>query len=57
MQQPSFNNFLELKSGEHSSGSRLNSCDDERETIISHLLKKTKQTSFEEHLKLKDSFP
>lgn len=54
--QPALNDFLELKSGEFSSGSRLNSCDDEREAIVSHLLKSTKQTSFEEHLKSTKSF-
>lgn len=52
MFQPALNNFLELNPSKESSGSRLNSSDDESQTIVSHLFKKTQETSFEEDLKL-----
>ncbi len=56
MLQPALNNFLELNPGKKASGSCLKSSDDESETVVSHLFKNTEQTSFEEHLKLRESF-
>lgn len=47
---PAFYNLLEFNSCQNASGSCLQSCYDQSQTVISHLLQETKQPSFEEHL-------
>lgn len=49
-QLPPLNNFLELNSWNKTTSSGLNTSQNKSKTVISHFLKKTQETSFEEHL-------